>query len=90
MKEHFKGSFGKNAKALEEISLNQHDSDLFDQNEDKAGELYDLATGKRIDNSGPKGLHEELTVIENGGKDALPPLPEEDDEAAKWLRANGG
>ena len=81
-----------NEKAKEETESisGHHSEDLYDQNEDTAGEKTNLANGKPFDNTRDKGNDEQLRVIEPGDKDALPPLEEEDDAAAKWLREHGG
>lgn len=87
-----KGDLGENKKAADELKgfKDGHVSDLFDMNEDAAGETRDLATGKPIDNSKSDFAHGRLTTVEPGKKDALPPLREKNDAAAQWLRENGG
>lgn len=87
-------SFNERAKdeKNELEGLEVHNTNLFDHNEAPGGELVDEATGKRIDNS-PKvsGADEDLTELElhddPAHTDVLPPIAEEDDAAAKWLRA---
>lgn len=78
-------------RALEEREklTGHHSEDLYDQNEDAAGEKINLATGLPFvnDNETPELVP---TVVERGTRDALPDLEEEDDAAAKWLRENGG
>jgi|GEM_PF-6845115 len=69
----------KEAKAGE-----HHNSNLFDQNEDRAGEKTDLATGKPIDNSTDLGF-EHLTIREGNPEESE---TEENDAAAQWLREN--
>ena len=91
MLEKFGGSGANQRAKYEKRHLNMgkiHFEGLYDENEDRAGEKRDLATGKPIDNSkddlGPINLK-----IKRGRKksqDALPPLPEENDEAARWLK----
>lgn len=84
----------ENDRAADESEdlISLHTENLFDQNEDMAGEKVNLATGEPINNDGPTD-YEELSVIDaapHATGDALPPLPEEEDAAAKWLRENAG
>lgn len=97
MLEQFRRGFGNERAKDERKHLNmyeEHFSRLYDQDEDMSGEKVDLATGERIDNSSQDPGAPELSVFkrkitEEGGQDALPPLPPEDDEAARWLREHG-
>lgn len=73
------------ARAEEGTNPFMHDANLYDENEDRAGERYDLATGKPIDNSGEIGLEKLPTADEIDG--AIDPETD-DDEAARWLREN--
>jgi hypothetical protein len=68
-------------------AMELHNEDLHDENEDRAGEKVNLATGKPIDNSTYTGM-ENMSVVEpnNTSEDIMGALPDEDDEAAKWLR----
>ncbi len=77
------GSEVLEAELAETRAGEHHFSNLFDQDEDRAGEKTDLATGQPIDNSTDLGL-EHLTIHD------LPPHSDDDsdDEAARWLRAN--
>ncbi len=57
---------GKNLRPQfeqEEAGIGMHDDNLFDQDENAAGEKVDLATGKRIDNSTQNPGEPELTVF---------------------------
>ncbi len=81
----------KNEKAKDEVVDGDHFSKLYDQNEDAAGQKIDEATGHAIDNT-PEvdGADEVLSILEASGEgsdDILGALPEENDAAAKWLRA---
>ena len=63
-----------------------HNSNLFDENEDRAGEKVDLATGKAIDNStdfGLRGLRVHDKLPENGEDE------DKDSPGAQWLRDRG-
>jgi hypothetical protein len=86
--------FNGNLKAKDEKDLDMgliHNTGLYDLDEDKSGEKVDLATGKPIDNSSSDPGAQKLYAV-NGGKrpkgynDALPPIKDEDDAAAKFLR----
>jgi hypothetical protein len=84
---------GDNLKARDETVgfLGTHDSDLYDQDEDRAGERRNLATGSPIDNSsevpGTPIIHS--TLKRTVGEDALPPeVGFDDDAAANWLKEN--
>jgi hypothetical protein len=86
-----------NQKARDELrvaGLGNHFDNLFDENEDRAGERYDLATGRPIDNSTEAAPGDELTAIERRAsdlsQDALGSIDEPEDEATRWLRKNGG
>lgn len=69
----------------EALNTKLHDSDLFDQNEDAAGETHDLATGELIDNSTYTGT-EDLSVVT---EDTISRTDEAiGDPADAWLRAN--
>lgn len=66
-----------------------HNDNLFDQDEDGAGESRNLATGTRIDNS----TSTELTELALHGSTILDPLDETTeplvlDDAERWLREN--
>lgn len=61
-----------------------HTETLYDQDEDAAGNKYNAATGKPFNNSKYTGL-EGLREV---SADALDNTDDEDDAAAKWLRAN--
>jgi hypothetical protein len=82
----------ENEKARDEVESGDHFEKLYDQDEDAAGQRINEATGKKINNT-PKvsGADEELTELEMhddpAHTDVLPPLAEENDEAARWLRA---
>ena len=80
----------ENHKAKDEHRdlVGNHSENLYDQNEDAAGERVDLATGKPFDNNGLETIQDQLSEVKNGGRDALPDLPEEEDAAAAWLREN--
>jgi len=79
------------ARAEQEEMSGNHSENLYDQNEDAAGEKFDLATGKPFDNTRSEAAGATLTRVEpSESGDALPPLLEEDDAAAKWLREHGG
>lgn len=86
----FEGAPEGNQKAHEEFDdiTDNHSANLYDQNEDAAGEVVDLATGKKINNSGNVVIGGKLSRVEAGTTDALPDLKEEEDAAAKWLREN--
>lgn len=78
---------GKDDRNTEEaLNTKLHDSDLFDQDEDAAGEKYDLSTGEKIDNSTYTGV-ENLPVV---SEDAIDQLKDDvsGDDADKWLREN--
>lgn len=80
------GSEALEAERKETDAGEHHNSNLFDQNEDRAGEKIDLATGRPIDNSTDHGL-EHLSV-----HDDLPHLKDDEDKDSpgeKWLRENG-
>lgn len=78
------GSEALKDELQEAASAEHHNSNLFDQDEDRSGEKIDLATGKKIDNSTDHGLdnlsvHHDVPVREQ---------EDEDDAAARWLREN--
>ena len=58
-----------------------HSEDLFDQDEDHAGEKIDLVTGKSIDNSTYTGLENLSIVDETADEEELTP-------GERWLREN--
>src|SRR6185437_17079867 len=79
-----------NKKAAEEIMDGNHFEKLYDENEDRAGQKINEATGKSINNS-PKfhNLEDklgkrEISVDESG--DIMGKVKEKNDAAAKWLR----
>ena len=88
------GIKGENERARVEADKisGHHSADLYDQNEDAAGETTDLATGRPIlnDLDSVQAVKDHLRAVEHGTQDALPDLEVEDDAAAKWLRENGG
>jgi len=88
----FEGASNQRAQHEKDVLSGHHSSDLFDQNEDLAGEKINLANGMPIvnDNDSMEAARMALSAVEAGAEDALPDLEEEDDAAAKWLRANGG
>lgn len=70
-----------------------HFSDLYDQDEDAAGQRINEATGKPINNSpAVTGNDEIFREIEPDAKsdDVLGAIPPENDEAARWLSEQGG
>lgn len=79
-----------NKKALEESRTpGDHFDNLYDQDEDAAGQKIDEATGEQIDNSSSRDTtDEELTVVDpdTQSEDALGTIPEDADAAAQWLR----
>ena len=83
----------RHQKAEEERdTVGDHFNNLFDQDEDVAGQKIDEATGKPIDNSSTvENLEEQLITVEPDSKsdDMLGKLPEPDDAAARWLREHG-
>jgi hypothetical protein len=81
---------GEHHKAAleQEKGIGDHDDNLYDQDEDGAGQRIDAATGKWIDNSTdekPVG-YAAIDPSEHGGKDALGPVNDDDDAAAHWLK----
>jgi hypothetical protein len=88
------GFKGKNQRAADEKNhLNMgiiHHEGLYDLDEDMSGEKYNLADGKPINNSTEDPGKPELIEVEphESSEDALPPLPEEEDEATEWLKKN--
>ena len=81
----------RHQKAKLEGSIGDHFNNLYDENEDRAGQEIDESTGKKIMNSPPvEGADEKLRLIVNNSRseDVLGALPEDDDAAAKWLRDN--
>lgn len=88
----FEGASNQRARDEKSELPGHHSENLFDQNEDAAGEKIDLATGKPFvnDNDSVVAVSSNLYAVEAGSKDALPDLPEENDAAAQWLRENGG
>jgi len=85
---------GENNRAEDEAGelSGHHSENLYDQNEDGAGEKVNLATGRQFvnDNDTVEAARNLMHAVEPGERDALPPIEEEDDAAAKWLRENGG
>lgn len=94
----FEGGGNKHTERVAEEARNDehHNSDLFDQDEDGAGEKVDLATGKKIDNStytGKEDLRditdEELTAdTKEADLDELAKLISGNAEAEQWLKEN--
>lgn len=86
------GRAGKILKTADYGVDGMHDSNLFDQNEDAAGERIDPANGIPYDNSTmidkshlqTKGLGYEITSDDSSG-DVMGELPQEFDAAAQWL-----
>ncbi len=80
-------------KAKVEGEIGDHFNNLYDEDEDRAGQKINEATGKQINNTPVvSGSDEKLTVqkIKRGGsEDALGKLPEKNDAAARWLREHG-
>jgi hypothetical protein len=69
-------------------SMGMHHDNLFDENETRGGEHYDLSTGQPIDNSTDDELKQ---LLASGGyvSDGAPAAElDENDEAAKWLAEN--
>lgn len=89
-----KETIGENQRAKDEGKEipGHHSENLYDQNEDAAGEKTDLATGRVFVNDGDttKAARDSFGMVEAGTEDALPDIPEDDDEAARWLKENGG
>lgn len=88
----FETTKDKNTRNGEESSNDRlHGSDLFDQDEDSAGEKYDLATGKPIDNSTVTEL-DGLTITDENDNNKDNDLEElkdaisNDKEASEWLK----
>ncbi len=74
---------GQNERnAEEETNDKLHSEDLFDQDEDRAGEKINLATGEAIDNSTYTGF-EALSVVDETVEDESDVTPGE-----RWLREN--
>jgi len=71
--------------------VGMHSENLFDQDEDGAGERRNLATGRPFDNSTETGL-ETLSIRETKDdfEDLLGRVDDgtDDDEAARWLAEN--
>lgn len=90
--EHIPDKSDHNQKAKDELKIlaGHHSEDLYDQDEDRAGEKMNLATGENFNNSESDPAHfKNLKILEpTGSADVLPPLREEEDAAAKWLREN--
>ncbi|MCA9361539.1 hypothetical protein KC845_03200 [Candidatus Kaiserbacteria bacterium] len=86
---------GDHRQRLDEIKdVEMHVSNLHDQDEDISGELRDLATGERIDNSTDHGFQVELVTDivdgdylaekeEDAGRVGMGP-----DDADRWLQEN--
>ena len=77
----------------ETVNDGQHNEDLFDQDEDHAGEKVDLATVKAFDNSTYTGTEDFQELAENkDGEDAdfteLLKSVGDNEEARAWLRKN--
>jgi hypothetical protein len=77
------GSEALEAELNETKAGEHHNSNLFDQDEDRAGEKVDLATGTPIDNSTDHGLGG-LTIHQTPHVES----DDKNDAAAKWLREN--
>ncbi len=82
-REHHKAALEK------QKGIGDHYDNLYDQDEDQAGQRIDAATGEWIDNSTskPKGLME-VVPAPHKSKDALGAINDdtEDDAAARWLK----
>lgn len=66
--------------------LGMHDSNLFDEDGDQAGGLYDEADGHFIDNSSYDGTEHLSEVKAKGGsEDVMGPVKQKFDTAAAWL-----
>jgi hypothetical protein len=83
--------FKKSARDDAAETKDHHFSNLHDQDEDRAGQKVDEATGKKINNSrAVTGADEKLYVVEADrdakSEDVLGTLPDDDDAAARWLR----
>ncbi|HEY4516686.1 MAG TPA: hypothetical protein VJG64_01965 [Candidatus Paceibacterota bacterium] len=80
-------------KAKLEGETGDHFNNLYDEDEDRAGQKINEATGKRINNTPVvSGMDEQLTVqkIKRGrSEDVLGKLSEKNDAAARWLREHG-
>lgn len=81
---------GHDKAAQEAADKGDHNSNLFDMNEDMYGNRIDPVTGQPYENSpATAGTDEELSEVEQGddeSEDALGKIPEEHDAAAQWLR----
>ena len=80
----------RNERARSEFKerAGHHTEDLFDQDEDAAGEKVNLATGKPIENSKSR-LPDDIRVREVAQEgDIMGPVEKDEDEAEKWLRKN--
>lgn len=84
----------ENLRAHDEavVVSGHHSENLYDQNEDAAGERIDLRTGLPFvnDADGAEATAHQMHAVEHGSTDALPDLLEPEDDAARWLRENGG
>lgn len=83
-----------NKRALEEGgNPNFHWGNLFDLDEDPAGNRHDPATGEKIDNSTYTGLEVlgEIAIKDTSVPDVLGKIPgrKEDKIADEWMRHNG-
>lgn len=65
-----------------------HADNLFDENEDFAGEKVDLATGKPIDNSTATSEHIDGIVTRKADQAPIGKVVEAEDAAERWLREN--
>ncbi len=87
-------TFGENerARGQQEDALKEgyHFDNLFDQNEDGAGEKINPETGEFIINDSDKDLeNSEVMSIDNKGKLKDIKRTLKDEAATKWLRENG-
>ena len=86
-------NFSKNSGRFDEgHEAGMHSENLYDQDEDGAGEKSRLDTGEKIDNSTYTGMEALEEREYDGSRDALGEINDgtEDDEAAKWLRQFSG
>lgn len=90
---HFDRKDGKHNDELREVDSGEnHFQNIFDEDEDRAGERVDLATGKPIDNSTYTAV-EGATIRIVSDSEAMREKPEDvgidtNDDAAKWLAEN--
>jgi len=78
----------RNREESENSSL--HDADLYDLNEDQAGQIIDEATGKKIDNSTVTGF-ESLNIVDAEHLERNPHQDFDDKKdhfTTEWLKKN--